>query len=85
VLAGLAGWAAALGVVGLVVGIRGFFAIIVGGIPGWYEPTLILLGLLGIGLTGGAFLTVQHRPIPWFLLGGGTAVLLSSIIATAML
>ena len=85
VLAGLAGWAGALGVIGLMVGVRGLVAILVGGIPGWYEPTLIILGLVGIGLTAAAFVTVQQRPIPWILLGTGTGVLLAAIIATAML
>jgi len=85
VLAGLAGWAAALGVVGLLVGVRGLVAILVGGIPGWYEPTLIIFGLVGIGLTSAAFVTVQRRPLPWILLGAGTAALLASIIATAMI
>jgi hypothetical protein len=85
VLAALAGWAAALGVVGLVVGIRGLVAILVGGIPSWYEPTLIILGLVGIGLTAGAFLTVQRRPFPWLLLGAASAVLLTSIIVTSTL
>src|SRR5436190_18996993 len=74
-LAGLAGWAAAIGLVGLVVGVRGLVAILVGGIPGWYEPTLIGMGLVGIGLTAGAFLTVQRGRLPWYLLGAGTAVL----------
>jgi hypothetical protein len=85
VLAGLATWAAALGGLGLMVGVRGLVAILVGGIPGWYEPTLILLGLLGIGLTAAAFLTVQHRPLPWLFLGAASAVLLSSIIVTALI
>jgi hypothetical protein len=84
-LAGLAGWAAALGLLGLVVGVRGLVAILIGGIPGWYEPTLIGMGLVGIGLTSGAFLTVQRGQLPWILLGAGTAVLLSSIVATSLI
>ncbi len=83
VLAGLCAWAAALGGIGLLVGVRGLIAILVGGIPGWYEPTLILLGLVGIGLTAGGFLTIQKRPLPWVLLGAASAVELSSIIVTA--
>jgi hypothetical protein len=68
-----------------VVGVRGLIAIIIGGIPGWYEPTLIVMGLVGIGLTAGAFVTVQRGRLPWILLGAGTGVLLSSIITTALL
>jgi hypothetical protein len=85
VLGGVAAWAAALGGLGLAVGVRGLIAILVGGIPTWYEPTLIVMGLAGIGLTAGAFMTVQRRPLPWLFLGAGTAVLLASIIATALI
>ena len=81
-LAGLAGWAAALGVVGLVVGIRGLLVIMVSKPPHWYEPTLITMGLIGIALTAAAFLTVQYRQVPWILLGLGSAVLLASVIVT---
>jgi hypothetical protein len=84
VLGGVAAWAAAIGGLGLAVGVRGLVAILVGGLPGWYEPTLIVMGLLGIGLTAAAFLTVQQRPLPWLFLGAGTTVLLSSIITTAL-
>jgi hypothetical protein len=81
-LAGLAGWAAALGVVGLVVGVRGLILILVARIPHWYEPTLITMGLIGIALTAVAFLTVQYRYVPWALLGLSSADLLASIIVT---
>jgi hypothetical protein len=81
-LAGLAGWAATLGVVGLVIGIRGLLVILVGKPPHWYEPTLIILGLVGIALAAGAFLTVQYKRVPWVLLGLSSAVLLASIIVS---
>ena len=84
-LAGLAGWAAGIGVIGLAVGIRGLILILVSKTPGWYEPTLIIMGLTGIALTAAAFLTVQYRLVPWILLGASSAVLLASIIATGML
>jgi hypothetical protein len=84
-LLGLSGWAAALGVVGLVVGVRGLVAILVGGIPGWYEPTLVVMGLVGTGVTAGAFLTVRYGRLPWYLLGAGTVVLLASIVVTSLL
>jgi hypothetical protein len=67
------------------VGVRGLVAILVGGIPGWYEPTLIVMGLVGIGLTASAFLAVQSGRLPWYLLGGGTVVLLTSIVVTSLL
>ena len=81
-LAALAGWAAAIGVIGLAVGVRGLILILVTKAPGWYEPTLITMGLVGIAVTAAAFLTVQHRYVPWALLGLGSADLLASIIAT---
>jgi hypothetical protein len=84
-LAGLAGWAAAVGVIGLAVGARGLILILATNPPGWYEPTLITMGLVGIALTAAAFLTVQYRYVPWILLGASSAVLLASIIATGTL
>jgi hypothetical protein len=81
-LAGLAGWAAAIGVIGLIIGVRGLILILVAEVPHWFEPTLIIMGLVGIALTAAAFLTVQYRYVPWALLGLSSAVLLASIIAT---
>ncbi len=79
-LAGLAAWAAALGLGGLVMGIRGLIIIIATRPPHWYEPTMIVMGLVGIALTAGAFLTVQHRHAPWALLGLSSVDLLTSMI-----
>jgi hypothetical protein len=81
-LAGLATWAAALGLGGLVMGLRGLILILATHPPQWYEPTMVVMGLLGIGLTVGAFLTVQHRYLPWALLGLSTADLIASMIVT---
>jgi hypothetical protein len=82
-LAGLSGWAALLGVIGLGVGVRGLIAILVGEVPGWYQPTLIMMGLIGLGMIAGAFLTVQRGILPWLLLGASSVVLLASIIVTS--
>jgi hypothetical protein len=84
-LAGLSGWAAVLGLVGLTVGARGLVAILVGGIPRWYEPTMIGLGLFGIVLTSAAFLTARRGPLPWAFLGAASCVLLASIVVTGSL
>ena len=81
-LAGLATWAAGLGLGGLVMGIRGLLIIIATKPPHWYEPTMIAMGLVGIALTVGAFLTVQYRYLPWALLGLSSADLLASMIIT---
>jgi hypothetical protein len=80
---GVCGWAAVLGVIGLVVGLRGFIGDLVGAAPDWYEPAMITVGLVGIGLTVAAFATVQRRRLPYALLGGATAVLIYAITLTA--
>ncbi|HKT05953.1 MAG TPA: hypothetical protein VJT31_41130 [Rugosimonospora sp.] len=80
-LAGLCAWAAILGFLGLVVGVRGMIAILVRA-PDWYQPTLIALGLVGIGLIVLAFLTVNLRYIPWLSLTLSTGVLVTSIVVT---
>ncbi len=82
-LMGVCGWAALLGVVGLVVGIRGFIGDLVGAAPSWYEPAMIAVGLVGIGLTVGAFITVQRRRMPYALLSGATVVLVYAMTLTA--
>jgi hypothetical protein len=82
-LMGVCGWAAILGVVGLVVGIRGFIGDLLGAAPGWYEPAMIAVGLVGIGLTVGAFVTVHRRRTPYILLGAATLVLVYAMTLTA--
>jgi hypothetical protein len=82
-LAGLCGWAALLGFLGVVVGARGLIAVIVKA-PQWYLPMLIAFGLGGIGLTVVAFLTVHQRLVPWLFLTLASAVLLAAIVATAL-
>jgi hypothetical protein len=81
-LAGLCGWAALLGFLGMSVGVRGLIAIVVKA-PHWYQPTLIALGLSGIALIVAAFLTVVHRHVPWLFLALSSGVLLASIVVTA--
>ena len=82
-LIGVCGWAAILGVVGLVVGIRGFVGDLLGAAPGWYEPAMIAVGLVGIGLTVGAFVTVHRRRTPYILLGAASLVLVYAMTLTA--
>jgi hypothetical protein len=83
-LAGLSGWAALLGVIGMAVGIRALVALIAGGAPEWYEPTLIMIGIAGIVITAAAFVTARRGNIPWILLGTASAVLLTSLIITGV-
>jgi hypothetical protein len=79
---GVCAWAAVLGVIGLVVGARGLIAILMKASPGWYEPAMIGVGVVGIGLTVGAFMTVHRRRLPYALLTAATAVLAYAVLLT---
>lgn len=80
---GVCAWAALLGIVGLVVGIRGFVADLMEAVPGWYLPAMAGVGAVGIGLTVGAFATVHRRRMPYVLLGAATVTLAYGILLTA--
>jgi hypothetical protein len=82
-LMGVCAWAAVLGGIGLVVGVRGLIGVLTANPPGWYEPAVSVVGLTGIALTVAAFLTVQRRSLPFALLGAATAVLAVALILTA--
>ncbi len=70
----LALYAAVLGLAGAGVGVLALITVI-GGAAFWYVPVLVFFGLLGVGLTVGAFLSI-HRPVlPWLLLAAATAPL----------
>lgn len=75
-LAGVCGWAAVLGLAGMVTALRAFIAL-VGHSPPWYAPTVIGVGVLGILSTIGAFASVHRRRLPWILLSFATAALLA--------
>jgi hypothetical protein len=83
-LMGVCGWAALLGGLGLVIGVRGFIGDLMGQAPGWYEPSMIVVGILGIGLTVSAFVTVNRGRLPYALLGAASAVLLTALFFTAV-
>lgn len=82
-LMGVCGWAAVLGGVGLVLGIRGLLGIVTHHAPSWFEPAMSLTGVVGIAFTVGAFLTVQRRRAPWLYLAAGSAVLVAAMILTS--
>lgn len=82
-LMGVCGWAAVLGGIGLVVGIRGLIGVLAGDPPGWFEPSMMAVGVAGIGLTVGAFLTVHRNRAPWALLGAASVVLALAMVLTA--
>ena len=82
-LMGVCGWAAVLGGIGLVIGIRDLIAVVTQSSPGWFEPVMSAIGLVGIALTVGGFLTVHRRRAPWIFLGGGSAMLIAGMIVTS--
>jgi hypothetical protein len=82
-LMGVCGWAAVLGAVGLVIGIRDLIAVLTQSSPGWFEPVMSAIGLVGIALTVGGFLTVHRQRAPWIFLGGGSVMLIAGMIVTS--
>src|SRR5689334_13947026 len=67
-LVAVCAWAALLGVMGFAIGARGFVGVLAGDAAHWYEPTLAILGAVGIGLTVGGYATVNRGRVPWLLL-----------------
>jgi hypothetical protein len=83
-LMGVCGWAAILGGVGLVLGLRALIGVFADDPPGWYEPSTIAAGLLGLVLTIGSFLTVRRAKAPWVLLSGASVSLAAAMVFTSM-
>jgi hypothetical protein len=67
-LLGMSAYASMLGIAGVGVGARGLLSSIGGGVPGWYVPVLAFAGMLSVGLSVGAFLSIHRRSLPWILL-----------------
>ena len=80
----MSAWAALLTLVGLAVAGRAFLAtLFTPGLPGWFLPVVVVIGLTGVALTALAFATVQHPRLPWLLLPGATAALTAALLLTA--
>ena len=75
-------YAAALGLAGVGVGLRGLVSAL-GGVPGWYVPLVVLMGLVSVALAIGAFLSLHRPALPWTLLLAA-AVPLAGDIALAV-
>jgi hypothetical protein len=67
-LMGVCGWAAVLGSIALVIGIRGLIGIIADDPASWYEPAIVAAGAAWLVLTVAAFLSVNRPRIPWVML-----------------
>jgi hypothetical protein len=71
----MSAWAAVLALLGMVVAIRTFLAIMLGPGPDWLVPTVMSLGIGGTICAGIAFATVHHKWLPWQLLGLASVLL----------
>jgi hypothetical protein len=82
-IAAVCAWAAALGLGGMAVALRAFVGLIAQS-RGWYAPTVITVGLIGLACTIAAFASVHRRRLPFALLGAATASLLIGWIITGL-
>jgi hypothetical protein len=80
-LLGATSWAALLGFIGLIIGMRVVFGIFTT-IPTWYLLVTCVLGLAGVACTVGAFATLHKGRLPWKLLGAATVIEAISFGAT---
>lgn len=72
-------WATGLGVLGMVVAVRGLVLILADAVPGWYEPALVGVLLTGMALTVGGFASMQRRWLPWIMLTLATVPLTAAV------
>jgi hypothetical protein len=82
-LALVAGWAGALGMAGVIV-LLPVLTSLFRPSGGWYVPTMMLVGLVGVGATAGAFASIHRRRAPWIGLWIGTAALALAVVLTAL-
>lgn len=75
----------ALGVVGLVVTVRGVFLIAGGAAPLWYDLLFPVIALLGVALVVGAFLSIHQPRLPWALLLGAIVPLTVGVGLTLLI
>jgi hypothetical protein len=77
-LAVVSAWAGALGLVGVVAAMPVLIDLFRAE-GGWYRPVMMLIGLIGVGATAGAFASIHRRRAPWIGLTIGTAALLLAL------
>ena len=82
-LARICGWAAALGFGGMAVALRAFVGLIYDERP-WYLPTLVVIGLVGLLSTIGAFASIHQRRLPMRLLGVASGALLLALVVASL-
>lgn len=81
-LLGVFAWVTALGILGLVVALRGYAAIEAGVGPSWYEPALVTIGLIAVGLTVAGMLLADRLRLPWIMLGLATLPVSVNLLLT---
>lgn len=81
-LALVAGWAGALGMAGVLV-LLPVLASLFRPDATSYTLTMMLIGLVGVGATAGAFASIHRRRAPWIGLSIGTLALALAIVFTA--
>jgi hypothetical protein len=81
-LAVVATWAGALGLGGAIIALRLMITLFVP-TGGWYAPTVIVIGCVGLVATMGAFASIHRYRLPWIMLSLGTAALVAAFVATA--
>ena len=72
-------YAAVLGLAGAGVGIRGLVSTIGGGVPGWYVPMLVFLGLFSVVLSMAGFLSIHRKILPYVLHVGAALPLTAAV------
>jgi hypothetical protein len=76
-------WAGALGLAGIVLALP-VLAELFSEDGTWYGPVMILIGLIGVGATAGAFASIHRRRAPWIGLWIGTGALLLGTLVTML-
>lgn len=70
-------WAGFLAACALVVGFRAFVGILTVKV-GWYAPTVIPIGMTGLGCAIAAFASVHRRILPFAMLAAATAAMIAT-------
>lgn len=82
-LVGLCSWAAAVGILGVIIAIRAVVATIIG-TSAWFPITAGAVGLIGVVATMGSFVTARREHTPWALLSIASLTLIVATILTSV-
>jgi hypothetical protein len=81
-LVGLCSWAAAIGILGVIIGIRAVVVTIIGA-AAWFPVTAAIIGVVGLVATMGAFVTARRAQVPWVLLSiASLTLIIASILSS---